>query len=327
MPQECSMREGPSILWRRISHALFGLSIAFSLLHAALLRAGDAETLRVMTFNLWQGGEEGKQPLDQTVKVIHAAKADVAGLQETKGLEVNGQRPDNARRIAEKLAWHYFDQGHETGVIGRYRIVEHTPKKSGVRIELPSGRRIWFFNAHFAHAPYQPYQLLKIPYADAPFIEGAQQAVLEARKARGSQVKAMLDEVRQVRDEQSSIFIVGDFNEPSALDWTEKVFGRGRCPAAVRWPTTAAVLDAGFIDAYREIHPDPLKWLGFTWTPTTAEDDPKDRHDRIDFVFAGGRRPRIKNAQIVGERSERADLIVSPYPSDHRAVVATVAWE
>ena len=44
------------------------------------------ETVRIMSFNLWHGGDAGKQPLEQTIEVIKNAKADVVGLQETSGL-------------------------------------------------------------------------------------------------------------------------------------------------------------------------------------------------------------------------------------------------
>jgi exodeoxyribonuclease III len=301
------------------------LQLLFLLITSAAC-AEDAETLRVMTFNLWQGGEEGKQPLEQTVKVIQTAKADLVGLQETSGLERDGKRPDNAQRIAKMLSWNYLDQGSGTGVISRYKLIGHTPKKLGVRVELQSGKRIWLFNVHFAHAPYQPYQLVKIPYADAPFIEGSEQAVHEARRAREGQVTALLDEVKSVRDKSTTILITGDFNEPSVLDWTEPVFRAGRCPVSVRWPTTAAVIDAGFTDAYRESYPDPLKQPGYTWTPITALDDPKDRHDRIDFVYVS-RGTGITKAEIVGERAGSADVVVAPYPSDHRAVVAAIALQ
>jgi exodeoxyribonuclease-3 len=123
------------------------------------------------------------------------------------------------------------------------------------------------------------------------------------------------------------IFVTGDFNEPSALDWTDSVFAAGRCPAAVRWPTTAAILDAGFTDAFREVHPDPLASPGHTWTPTTADNDPADRHDRIDFVLVSGPHVQVERAEIVGENAERADIVVTPYPSDHRGVVATFSLE
>ena len=186
---------------------------------------------------------------------------------------------------------------------------------------------MWLFNTHFAHAPYQPYQLLRIPYEDAPFIKSADEAVSEANKARAKQVRSMLAEVDSVRDQQTAIVITGDFNEPSPLDWTDAVCQAGRCPVAVKWPTAAAIMQAGFVDAYREVHPDPLKAPGYTWTPTTAVDDPNDHHDRIDFVLVSGRGVRMTKTEMVGERSDQADIVVAPYPSDHRGVVATVALD
>src|SRR6185503_10867181 len=117
-------------------------------------------SLRIMTFNLWHGGDQGKQPLEQSAQVIRAAAADVVGLQETAGLAPQGQpRPDNAARIAAILGWHYVDQGEGTGIISRFPIVGATPKKRGVAIDLPGGARVHVFNVHLMHAPYQPYQL------------------------------------------------------------------------------------------------------------------------------------------------------------------------
>jgi exodeoxyribonuclease III len=290
--------------------------------------AGAADMVRVMTFNMQVGGESSGQPLEQITKLVKAARADLAGLQETHGDERNGIKHNAARAIAEQLGWEYFDQGNEdTGIISRYRIVEHTPKKWGVEVELPSGHRVWLFNAHFLYAPYQPYQLLKIPYDNSPPLETADQAVDSARKARGTQVAGLLEEVVGVRSEGTAIFVTGDFNEPSALDWTEPVFAAGRCPVPVRWPTTAALLDSGFLDTFREVHPDPLASPGNTWTPTTADNDPADRHDHIDFVLVSGPHTRVEQAEIVGENSDRANIVVTPYPSDHRGVVATFSLE
>jgi exonuclease III len=287
-----------------------------------------AETLRVMSFNIWVGGEGGGQSLQQTIKVIQVAQADIFGMQETLGEERDGKKANAARAIADRLSWHYFGQnGDGPAIISRYPIVAYTPSKLGAAIELPTGQKVWHFNVHFAHAPYQPYQLLKIPYADAPFVDTPEQAVLEAQKARGSQVAALLEEVETVRRVNAPMVITGDFNEPSALDWTDSVRIAKRCPAIVTWPTTKAVLDAGFVDAYRKAHPDVLKWPGYTWTPTTAEDDPQDKHDRIDFVFVAGAGVTVGKCEVVGERPLRADIVVTPYPSDHRAVVATLQLE
>lgn len=281
--------------------------------------------LRVMTFNIWIGGESGKQPLEQTARVIQDAHADIVGLQEVCGSRRGDKRPDNAQKIAEQLSWQYFSQGDDdTAVMTRHKIISHTPRKWGVEIELPTGQHVWLFNAHFPDAPYQPYQLLKIPYGKSPFLETAEQAVQAARDARGKQVASMLSELKAAGDE-APIFVTGDFNEPSALDWTEAARAAGHHPLAVPWPTCAAVLGEGFVDAYRERHGDPVADPGNTWTPTTKSDDPQDHHDRIDFVLARGRGVRVEKSEVVGEDADHANIVVSPYPSDHRAVVATVA--
>jgi exodeoxyribonuclease III len=283
-----------------------------------------AESVRVMTFNLWHGGDAGKQPLSQTLEVIRAAKADVVGLQETHGHENNGNRPDNARKLAALLGWNYFDQGERTAILTRLTIVSNTPHQWGVSLRLPSGREAWMFNAHLMHAPYQPYQLLGIPYADAPFIKTAAEAVSEARKARGAQVERLLADLKPVLASSHAVFLTGDFNEPSHEDWTQRAADAGECPLPVEFPTTLAVTRAGMRDAFRTVFPDEVAHPARTWTPTTSPNDPKDRHDRIDFVFTGGTNVTVKRCEVVGEDRKFADIVVQPYPSDHRAVVATL---
>ena len=287
-----------------------------------------AESIRVMSFNLWHGGDAGKQPLSQTMEVIRVAKADIVGLQETAGFEKEkgARRPDNGRRLAEMLGWHYFDQGERTGILSRFPIVTNTPHKWGITVRLSSGREARMFNVHLMHAPYQPYQLLSIPYANAPFIKTADEAVSEARKARGGYLERMLSELKPALAEGKPVFLTGDFNEPSHQDWTQRAAKAGKCPLAVAYPATLAVTAAGMRDAFRTAFPDEVARPGWTWTPTTRPDDPKDRHDRIDFVFVGGPSVTVKHCEMIGEDRRYADIVVQPYPSDHRAVVATVEF-
>lgn len=278
------------------------------------------ETIRVMSFNLYHGGDGGKQPLDQTIEVIK--QSDIVGLQETAGFARGGGiRPDNAAKFAESLGWHYLDQGSRTGIISRFKIIATTPGKWGVQIETPSGQQVYVFNVHLVHSPYQPYQLLRIPYENAPFLNTADEAIRAAQKTRGAQVQRILAEVRAVLPKNLPVFITGDFNEPSHLDWNAAAAKANYCPLEVHWPSTRASEAAGFQDAYRSIYPDPVKHRGLTWTPVTKETDPKDHHDRLDFVFAGGAKVQLKAAKIVGEKRGLADIVVTPYPSDHRAVV------
>src|SRR5687768_10774062 len=80
------------------------------------------QAVRVMTFNLWHGGDAGGQPLEQSVEVIRQAGADIVGLQETHGRGPEGQRPDHGARMATMLGWHYVDQGGRTGTLSRWPI-------------------------------------------------------------------------------------------------------------------------------------------------------------------------------------------------------------
>lgn len=292
-----------------------------------LLESAPAAELRVMTFNIWVGGESGKQPLSQTAEVIRAAKADIVGLQETLGSERDGRRNDAGIELAKQLGWQYFNQGGSPGILSRFPIVTNTPGKHGVIIRLPGGRDIYFFNVHFNHAPYQPYQLLSIPYANAPFITTADEAVSEARRARGGEVARVLADMQTALASGKPVFLTGDFNEPSHQDWTVRAAGAGKCPLPVAYPSTLAVVNAGLRDTFRTVHPDEVTRPGWTWTPLTRPDDPKDRHDRIDFVFFAGQGVSATRCEIVGEEEESADIVVDPYPSDHRAVVATMMIE
>lgn len=283
-----------------------------------------AETVRVMTFNLWHGGEAGGQPLEQSARAIEAARADVVGLQETHGRERGGVRPDHGAGLAALLGWHYLDQGSRTGILSRWPIARELPRNTGAIVRLPSGRTLHVFNVHLPHAPYQPYQLLRIPYEEAPFLETAEEAVDAARVARGAALEATLHEVRTSLAGGEVVVLAGDFNEPSHRDWTPRAVSAGFAPLVVPYPSTRAVEEAGLRDAFRAVHPDEAARPGWTWTPTTDPGDPKDRHDRIDLVFVGGSRATVERCEIVGERAATADIVVEPWPSDHRAVVATV---
>jgi exonuclease III len=290
-----------------------------------------------MTYNIWGGGGNEDKPVDETVIAMLAAGADIIGVQETR-LEGEVCTSDYcppegdsvASLIAEKLGFYYYDQTADNvalwanAVISRYPIMYATPNDLGVAINV-NGETIFAFNIHLTDFPYQPYQLLDIEYGPAPFLDTEEQAVEAATDARGPALELLFQDL-EYADKKSLAFIFGDFNEPSFRDWTEEAVEAGLQPIRVRYPTTLAIEDEGFIDALRAVYPDVVAKPAFTWTPTSEEDCPEDHHDRIDFVFARGKRVKIVDAEVVGEKSPQADIIVAPWPSDHRAVVVTVEY-
>lgn len=313
--------------------ALSVLSILF-----VLPSSGLAETrLTVMSYNVYGGGANDKKPIDETVAVIKAVGADIIGIQETR---LEG-KPCNvyvcppagvsvAKAIADALGFYYYDQTKENvaiwanAVISRYPILGATPNDLGVRIDV-QGRTVYAFNLHLDDAPYQPYQLVGIRYGKYPFLKREPQAIRWARRTRGPAIKLWKKDLRKARKADAA-FVFGDFNEPSHRDWTQAAARIGRHPIKVAYPTTRAVETKGFVDTYRAVFPDEVAKPGFTWTPTTGPHNKYDHHDRIDFAFARAKNLVVESAGIVGEMEPWADIVVTPWPSDHRASVATVRF-
>ena len=305
----------------------FAILLVGGLLSVVTLSAKpEEEIVRVMSYNIHRGGVVMlKQPLSQTAKAIQLAKADIVGIQETRS-----PRGDTLEDLAKLLDWNH-DEG--SCIVTRYEIVEHfkggKDYKGGIKIKLPSDKHAYIFNLHLPSHPYQPYQLLGIRPKwhkhtnDITIIKTEAETIEWAKKARGAEIGKLLRQVKSIPDKEAPIFVVGDFNEPSHLDWTKAAAKVGRHPIKVAYPTSTEMAKAGFSDSYRTIYPDEMKNPGITWSPAYKVGDPRTHHDRIDFVYFKGKGLEVKDVKILGENEENADLVVSPYPSDHRAVVAT----
>ena len=308
-----------------ILHNICALGALVGIIVRGLISPVQAETedksLRVMSYNIHRGGVVMlKQPLSQTAKAIQLAKADIVGIQETRS-----PRGDKLEELAKLLGWNH-DMGKGSQILTRYEIVDSL--YSGVKVKLDSGRPAYVFNVHLSSHPYQPYQLLEIRPRwhkhtnDITFIKTEAEAIEWAKKARGAEIAKVLRQIKSLPDKQAPIFVVGDFNEPSHLDWTEAAVKAGRHPIKVTYPTSTEMAKAGFADAYRTIYPDEMKKPGYTWSSFYKFDDPTTHHDRIDFVYYKGKGIKLNEVKIVGENRKDADIVISPYPSDHRALVA-----
>ena len=294
--------------------------------------------LTVMSFNVWGGGGNEEKDVSETAAVIRKVGADVIGIQETRpepdvcdADDCVPTGPSIARELARSLGFFYYEQSKTNpalwanAILSRYPIGKATDNDLGVAIDV-DGRRVYAFNVHLTDYPYQPYQLLGIDYGPAPFLKTAEEAVAAAAKARGPAIDLLMKDMKQAEG-ADAVFLFGDFNEPSYRDWTEAAVKAGRHPLAVRYPSALRIeQEAGMTDLLRSVHPDEVARPAFTWTPTTEAADKDDHHDRIDYIFARAARLQTLSAAIVGERAPEADIIVTPWPSDHRAVLAKVRF-
>jgi endonuclease/exonuclease/phosphatase family metal-dependent hydrolase len=155
-------------------------------------------------------------------------------------------------------------------------------------------------------------------------LDTAEEAVASAWEARKEQVLAVIDDIKEVRNEGLPVFLTGDFNEPSYLDWTIRASEAGLCKLPVQWPATKTFAEQiEMKDSFRALYPDEVAKPGFTWTSRPSEHEVLDR---IDFIlFKGGVMP-VKS-EIIGEKGSLSDIEFPEYPSDHRAVVTTFGWK
>lgn len=259
-----------------------------------------------MTFNLWHGGTQ--VDFGGVIAAVRAAGADVVGLQEAEG---------NTRRLAESLGWKYADERHQ--IVSRLPLID-PPGGDGVYLflEPEPGRVVAIANVHLTSDPYGPDAV-----RDGATLDSV--AALE-RSLRLPEIRRHLELLPRLAAGGIPVFLTGDFNSPSHLDWTAKAMQtRPQVRFAFAWPVTVAVERAGLRDSYRAIHPDPVLRPGLTWTPgyPPPNRSPRETLDRIDLIYSAGDVQPLQS-RIVGEPSgPDVDVAVTPWPSDHRAVVST----
>ena len=267
------------------------------------------ESLRVMTYNIWVGGTVQGQPLSRTVGVIQTSQADVIGIQEVGG---------SGQAIANALGFYYYNFNSDLSIISRYPIVQTL--NSGVKLELSATQEAYLYNVHLSAYPYQPYDMRD------GLITTEAQAIAEADAARGGQIDSVLNGMAGALATGAPVFLVGDFNEPSHLDWTQAAANAGlNFGKKVAWPASTATENAGLTDAFRELRPDEINDRGATWTPGYPAPflDSNEVLDRIDYVYYAGLNVTPTSAQVYGydANDPHTDVGIQPYPSDHRSLV------
>ena len=300
----------PCRAWRTATAlALLVAALAAALLAAAPVRAQTPETadVRVMSFNIWLGGDV--VDFDQVANVIRSSRADIVGLQEAEG---------NTRAVAQALGWPYWsDRLH---VVSRFPLID-PPEAGGeyVLAQTRPGRVFALANVHLTSDPYGPYAVREG--------RSLRRVLALERETRLPEIRTTLDAVAPAVARGIPTLITGDFNTPSALDWTPAVDAvRADVRYPVPWPVTRAMVRAGFQDTYRVAHPDPVATPGITWTfgypfPRLAANEVVDR---IDMVHASSG-VQVVDSGIAGPPGTRDVTVpVDPYPSDHRAVISTV---
>jgi endonuclease/exonuclease/phosphatase family metal-dependent hydrolase len=271
----------------------------------AAATADEAVTLRVMTFNVWYGGEQVS--LEKIGEAIRAANPDIVGVQEADR---------NLERIAEAAGMPYVDARRR--LLSRWPIFD---SGSGVRTEggvAPYSTTGLDRDALHAWIMVRPGQVVAV--SNVHLSSGSDEAALRLAEA------GPLATLGRLAASGTPVFLTGDFNSASHLDPpAARPHDGADVPAPLDGAVTRLLADAGLRDSYREAHPDAAAHPGHTFTPGAPHSaaHPGRARIRIDYVFAAGNSETIAS-QVVGEAGGAVtDIAVFPWPSDHRGVVST----
>ena len=253
--------------------------------------AAEPMHLDVLVFNVEYGGGPA------TDRVIRSVNADVVGV-----LESYNRLPEMARRTG----YPYYNVSLQ--ILSKYPILE--PSGGGglyALIEVKPGYVVPFFNEHLDYVKWGPRALRRG--------DSVASVIKSENEVRTSALAKPIQAMNGLLDQGYPVFLTGDLNEPSSLDYTKETVGtRKGIDEPVQWPVSSALLGIGLRDTYRQEHPDPVRDPGITH-PGSGE--------RIDYVYSGGGSKTL-SSKIVGERGGK-DVSVgfTPWTSDHYAVLSS----
>lgn len=338
-------------LSRRAALAMGG---AAALTAAAPAHAAKPTTLRVLAVNIWFGGTAVPGGRALVAEAIRRTKADVVLLSES-----GDATADLAATLSAGGQRWYHASSPDTGVLSRFPIVGSAvmPFVTKAVIDL-GGRQVAAYAAHLEYRWYATYLprgygagVPTGPYSGWDLLPGGPVTdagtVLDVNAASG-RPQVIADVIADAKAEQArrrAVLIGGDLNEPSLLDWTRAAATtQDHQGLVVPWQSTALLREAGYVDAYRAMYPNPVTHPGTTWpisneavgTDQLTWAPEADERDRIDYVFAsptaglrlldagrvGTGGTIVRNERVV-ERTDDYRALFSNWPTDHQAVLAT----
>jgi endonuclease/exonuclease/phosphatase family metal-dependent hydrolase len=340
---------------RKISLLFFS-----ALLLTALHLEGAPVQLKCLTFNVWHGGRQVSNGMEAIADVIAEVKPDVVCFVETKYANWNS---DLNKILKKKGLKYYHDEFSSIDVsfFSKYPIKSmskiYTNKNSAIKCEIDvNGKSVVVVSMHLDWVGYasnlpRGYNTGSKSYKGWKMIEDANGKpkpvtdikTILAVNGESLREKQIEEVIKSVEGVHKPVILLGDFNEPSFFDWTEKTKNMfAHNGVVIEWPVTKILHRYGFTDAYRTFYPDEVKNPGITWPSKCGKSKittwaPKsDDRDRIDYIFYKGDGLKLKSVSIVGpkasfaykkltkEKTENESFLAQdiPWPSDHKGLFA-----
>lgn len=330
----------------------------FSFLWGVFLLYGEETPVKILQMNIWQEGTMVEGGFDAIAGEVSRLEPDIVLFSEIRNYNGVSFIPKIRKALEERGKKYYGESsGLDVGILSKYEIrnqypVHPTDNEAAAVLKAVlqiAGRKVIVYSAHLDYTRYacylpRGYSGVTWKKLDAPVTDAAEIEQANRESLRDEAIAGVIEDAK--KEKGNILFLGGDFNEPSHLDWgedTKHLFDhRG---AVVRWDCSALLTEYGFRDSFREIYPDAVACPGFTfpadnkqvaveklsWAPEA------DERDRIDYIyFLPDKKLKLKTVSIVGpsgsivrgKRTEERtqDEFIRPaatWPSDHKALLAT----
>lgn len=298
--------------------------------------------IRVMEWNLWQGGREagGETNRDQLVEFIRKQKADIMFILETYGTGdrilagLNEGLSEDERFTGVRITERPQKDRDNLWIFTRFPVLHHYETITegeltsfnfgGIKVQLPTGQALNLFNTWLWHAPWA-WGLTKDTVAE--IMQGKPRTYTDAEivatdfERRMPMAKILLGErlPGYIGDDPSPILLAGDLNTLPYADWRpEFADAPGHHGLVLPWPVTQMFDQAGFTDTYRWANPDAGRYPGQTWSPEFGYGDAPGR---IDYIMAKGEELRILGSFVLDERLPGHENPDHRFYSDHAAII------
>lgn len=329
----------------------------FTLLTFAINAQKD-HSLKVLQFNIWQEGTVVPDGFDGIIAEIIRTEADLIALSEVRNYNTKSLADRLVNALSKKGHTYYSERSEDSGILSKYPILSQSAlyplnndhgsiTKAIIKIE---DTEIAFYSAHLDYlncSSYLPrgYDSSTWNKLDNIVTDSLIIATDNLKSMRDEAIGAFITDALNEKEIGRLVILGGDLNEPSFLDWTKSTKNLYDHNGVVMpWHNTLALDRAGFIDAYRNIYPDPVTHPGFTFPADTplvpieklAWAPDADDRERIDYIFylpsdileltdikiIGPKGSIIRNQRKLETSEDPIETPEGIWPTDHKSVLA-----
>ena len=316
--------------------------------------------LKVFSLNVWVNGSSVSDGVNKVADLVIASDADIVTFVEANSSFLSSL----ISTLSSKGITNYFSGNlGDRSIISRYPIVETnavhnsiTAFKTMLKPDMPL--TVCVAHLDYTHyAVYLPrgYNGGAAPYAGWDMIDDNGDGIpdyvtnitdilnYDLQSTRDEALDAFLTFSSSLTSAGEDVMLLGDFNDCSHLDWTDATKDQfGHQGLVIPWNGSVNLATNGWIDTYRECHPNPLTHPGLTWPSeafgkgSTSWAPKSDERDRIDYIYYNKQKLNAKNSYVAGspvyykfnvkDTLQSDDLFLfaqMPWPSDHKGVVTT----